>query len=203
MSSSDPPTMSPNTGDPFHLTPPPLFKMSTPWNVYYLIFLGHVPPLLLDLLWAFLSMEILHLDYDGSRQPQPMYSELQNLLWALLQDIKDPGGTDEEWNSFTHKARWTNIELDLELPTRRNNLSNTNSPSSLPLLVPCPAVFTSVPNAKLMIIFRVSAGIGCVPIVGSITLVTNSVLPTMYSLDNSLVSLRNPGIYKSVVLNGN
>ncbi|CCM06496.1 uncharacterized protein FIBRA_08766 [Fibroporia radiculosa] len=78
-SSSDPPMMSLGIGGPSPLTPPPQFKMSTPWNACYLTSLEHTLPLLLNLLWAFPSMEILPLDYDEYRQLQPMCSKSLSL----------------------------------------------------------------------------------------------------------------------------
>ncbi|CCM06970.1 uncharacterized protein FIBRA_09284 [Fibroporia radiculosa] len=129
-----------------------------------------------------------------------------NLLesfWALLQDIKDPGVANERRNSFVHKEKWTNVELSFEPPTWRKNLNNMNSPSSLPLLWPCPTVFVSVLNVRLMVICRVNVGIGCFPSADSCTLTINSAPPPTFNLDSFPAPPMNPDTYKNIVLNGN
>ncbi|CCM06875.1 uncharacterized protein FIBRA_09183 [Fibroporia radiculosa] len=65
--------------NPFPSTPPPQFKMSTPWNVYYPTSLEHTLPLLLALPWAFPLTAILLLAYIGYQQLQQMYFKLLNL----------------------------------------------------------------------------------------------------------------------------
>ncbi|CCM07127.1 uncharacterized protein FIBRA_09462 [Fibroporia radiculosa] len=124
-------------------------------------------------------------------------------LWASLQDIKDPGITNEGRNSYGHRQKWTNVELSLELPTWRNISNNTSSPLSPLLLAPCLATSVSAPNVKLMDICRVSVGIGYAPIADFSTPVINSTPPLTSNPDNFPVPLTNPGTYKSVVLNGN
>ncbi|CCM06781.1 uncharacterized protein FIBRA_09080 [Fibroporia radiculosa] len=64
-----------------------------------------------------------------------------------------------------------------------------SSPSSLPLLAPCPAVFVFVLNARPMVTFRVSVGIGYAPTADSCTLDTNSAPPPIFNLDNFPVPL--------------
>ncbi|CCM07026.1 uncharacterized protein FIBRA_09345 [Fibroporia radiculosa] len=109
-------------------------------------------------------------------------------LWASLQDIKDPGVTDE---------------VDRFRAINKNTSNAMSFLLSLLLLVPCSAAFVSVPNVRSTVIFKVSVGIGYAPIADSYALVINSALPPIYNLDNSLVPPTNLDTYRSAALDGN
>ncbi|CCM07220.1 uncharacterized protein FIBRA_09565 [Fibroporia radiculosa] len=117
-------------------------------------------------------------------------------LWASLQDIKDPGVTDE-----VDRFRAVDAKIDLLLAARQSN--NMNSPLSLPLPAQCLADFASVPSAKPKVIFRVSVGIGYALRADSYILNIHSATPLPWNLGKYPAPSRSLDIYKSVVPSGN